>query len=184
MAIRKRGRVEEKVLDVDASMQGTMTFKDPVNLKINGRFEGSLDTKGSLTIGEQAQVDAKIKGEDVTISGRVSGDVKASRSLKLTSSAQVTGDITMPLLSIDKGAVLEGSCHMLKAPKHVAISDNKDNLEKDRLEIEDVAHYLEVDRPIVEQWAKEGRIPAEKKGNKWTFQRSKIEEWVVSERTA
>jgi len=181
MAMRKRGKVEEKVLDVDASMQGTMTFKDPVNLKINGKFEGTLDTKGSLTIGEQAQVDAKIKGEDITISGRVAGDVKASKSLKLTSSAQVTGDITMPLLSIDEGAVLDGSCHMLKAPKHVTINEGKDS-SKDRLEIEDVAHYLEVDKPIVEQWAKEGRIPAEKKGNKWTFQRSEIEEWVVSER--
>ena len=54
MAIRRRGDAsDEKVLEVDASMTGTLTFKDPVNLRINGRFDGTLDTKGSLTIGEK-----------------------------------------------------------------------------------------------------------------------------------
>ena len=43
-----------KILDVDASMQGTLSFKDPVNLRINGRFEGRLITKGTLTIGDRA----------------------------------------------------------------------------------------------------------------------------------
>ena len=47
---------KEKVLDVDASMQGTLAFKDPVNLRINGKFEGRLETKGFLTIGEHAVV--------------------------------------------------------------------------------------------------------------------------------
>ena len=56
--MRRRGREEtmEKVLDVDATMQGTLTFRDPVNLRINGSFEGNLDTKGNLTIGENATV--------------------------------------------------------------------------------------------------------------------------------
>ena len=29
---------EDKVLDVNASMQGTLRFEDPVNLRINGKF--------------------------------------------------------------------------------------------------------------------------------------------------
>ena len=40
---------EDKILDVDARMQGTVVFKDPVNLRINGSFEGKLDTRGNLT---------------------------------------------------------------------------------------------------------------------------------------
>ena len=43
----------EKVLDVNASMQGTLRFDDPVNLRINGKFEGTLDTKGMLMVGER-----------------------------------------------------------------------------------------------------------------------------------
>ena len=50
---KKNTEIQEKILDVDASMQGTITFKDPVNLRINGSFEGKLDTRaiaGSATI--------------------------------------------------------------------------------------------------------------------------------------
>ncbi len=59
MAFRSRRREKEqptevveqkKILDVDASMQGSLTFRDPVNLRIHGKFEGSLDTKGQLTV--------------------------------------------------------------------------------------------------------------------------------------
>ena len=39
MAFKKK--LEEKILDVDAAMQGSLTFKDPVNLRINGKFEGN-----------------------------------------------------------------------------------------------------------------------------------------------
>ena len=52
MRRRREEEPKEKILDVDASMQGTLSFKDPVNLRINGKFEGKLQTKGSLTIGE------------------------------------------------------------------------------------------------------------------------------------
>ena len=63
----RREKQDKKVLDVDASMQGTLTFKDPVNLRINGSFEGRLDTKGMLTIGENASVRADIHGDEIVI---------------------------------------------------------------------------------------------------------------------
>ena len=93
--------VKEKILDVDASMQGSMTFRDPVNLRINGKFEGSLDTKGSLTVGENAEVHANINGENITISGKVYGNVNATSSLNLTRSAYLQGDISTPSLGIN-----------------------------------------------------------------------------------
>ena len=43
MALRKR--LEERVMDLDANMQGTLSFKEPVNLRINGKFEGNLEMK-------------------------------------------------------------------------------------------------------------------------------------------
>ena len=67
----------EKVLDVDASMEGSLIFKDPVNLRINGRFEGTLNTKGSLMIGENAVVIADISGDTIFIAGKVNGNVHA-----------------------------------------------------------------------------------------------------------
>ena len=82
---RDKGKSEEKVLEVDASMQGTLTFRDPVNLKINGKFEGTLDTRGFLTIGENAVVNASIKGEAITILGKVNGNITAQNVLRILS---------------------------------------------------------------------------------------------------
>jgi cytoskeletal protein CcmA (bactofilin family) len=46
--------LEEKTIDLTASMQGTINFSDPVNLRIQGSFEGKLQAKGQLIVGEKA----------------------------------------------------------------------------------------------------------------------------------
>ena len=58
---------EEKIIEISAQMDGSLTFGDPVNLKITGRFSGKLDTKGTLTIGQIALVEAHIQGENIII---------------------------------------------------------------------------------------------------------------------
>ncbi len=173
---RKKKGTADKVLDVDASMQGTLKFRDPVNLRINGNFEGSLDTKGLLTIGEGAVVAATIVGEDIVISGAVTGNITARNKLALTASAVVSGDISTPVLSIEEGAKFHGKCQMgLKAGNR---SSNKD----DWLTSEEVARYLEVDAASVLEWADNGKIPALRDGDDWKFERMKVDKWVAEEK--
>jgi excisionase family DNA binding protein len=172
----KGKKAEEKILDVDASMQGTMSFKDPVNLQINGRFEGTLDTKGTLMIGEKAFVSANIVGDEITIAGRVTGEVVAKRSLKLISPARVDGNIRTPLLEISKGAVLNGNCQMVVSGR--VSSQAGSGL----MEIDEVARYLEVDSSVVRDWAVSGKLPAIREGDKLHFDKAKIDEWITSER--
>ncbi|MCA9399505.1 MAG: polymer-forming cytoskeletal protein, partial [Candidatus Omnitrophica bacterium] len=65
---RKNPKYEEpvdKTVEISAQMQGSLKFSDPVNLKINGQFSGSLDTKGTLTVGSSANVEADISGENI-----------------------------------------------------------------------------------------------------------------------
>ena len=97
MAKRK---IDDKILDVSAAMQGSLTFSDSVNLRINGKFEGTLTTKGNLIIGESAVVTADIVAENLTISGNVRGKIKATENLILTSTAAVYGDIIVPRIAI------------------------------------------------------------------------------------
>ena len=94
MALRRgqgKASEDERWLEVDASMTGTLQFKDSVNLRINGRFEGTLDTKGKLFIGEGAKVKATIRGETITIAGTVEGDVTATHRLEYLETARATG---------------------------------------------------------------------------------------------
>jgi excisionase family DNA binding protein len=155
---------EEKILDVDASMQGTLSFKDPVTLRINGRFEGSLETRGSLTIGQTAIISADIVGDSIIIAGRVRGKIIAKESLTLLPSAIVEGNIYPAKLNITEGAILEGSCFMLH----------------DLLNAEELARYLEVDLNSIMEWANSGKMPGRKEGNEWKFERKAIDSWVAS----
>lgn len=168
----RRDRNEQKILDVDASMQGTLSFKDPVVLRINGSFEGKLDTKGSLIIGDNATVRADINGEEIVVGGKITGNVTAQKELKLLSRAHIVGDITTPVLSVESGAVLQGRCQMLSHPaKKEGIFD-----------INQLAKYLEVEVSNILEWADSGRIPAFKEGNEWRFERTMVDEWILRER--
>ncbi len=163
MALVKR-KTEEKILDVDAAMQGTLTFKDPVNLRINGKFEGNLETKGNLTIGQTAQVAGDIFGDNVIIGGRVKGKVTARQLLTLLPTAIVEGDIFPVKLNVADGAILEGRCSMLH----------------DFLNSEELSRYLEVDARSIREWAHSGKIPAVADGDDWKFERKAVDAWVAS----
>jgi len=175
--MRKREKeTENKILDVDASMQGNMVFKDPVNLRINGTFEGGLDTRGHLTIGENAVVKANIKGETVRIAGSVSGDIDATVSLTIVPPAKVIGNIKAPILAIEEGAIFEGTSRMTKGKEMKGLSD------KDTLTTDEVAKYLEVDNSLILNWATEGKLPGVKEKNTWRFERATLDSWIANEK--
>jgi len=104
---------EGKAIDIEAGMQGNLKFTGPVNLRLNGDFEGDLEARGVLIIGEKANVKAKtIKGDSITISGRVEGDVICSKRLELSASARVIGNVETPILVMAERALLRGDCQM------------------------------------------------------------------------
>lgn len=158
-------------LEVDASMTGTMTFKDPVNLRINGQFDGTLDIKGNLSIGEKAQVKATIQGESIIIAGSVKGSITATDRVELTSSARVIGKVSCGRVIMQDGAILHGTLEM----------DNSGSNEK-WISATELAKYLEVDADTVVKWAKEGRLPAKQNGSQWQFDRAKVEDWLAKEK--
>ena len=169
--MRRRGK-EEKILDVDASMQGNMVFKDPVNLRINGSFEGKLDTKGSLTIGENASVRADINGEEIVVAGKVTGNIAAQRQLRILSRAHIVGDVIASLLSVESGAILQGKCQMLNFP----------NQKKRIFNADELAKYLELEVSNILDWADSGKLPGFKEGGEWMFDSLMVEEWIAKER--
>lgn len=108
-----RLETRKKVINIEAGMQGNVKFSGPVNLRISGKFEGELESKGVLIISEKADVKAKIiKGEDIKIAGKVIGDIVSSKRLELSAPAIVIGNIKSPILVINEGAILKGECQM------------------------------------------------------------------------
>ncbi len=182
---KQETRIEpaEKVLEVDASMQGTLTFKDPVNLRINGNFEGILDTKGTLSIGEKAVVKANIRGEAIQISGEVIGDVRADREIRVESTGRLIGDVETPRLSVAAGAVLQGKLTMIGAAPQAGHSPRIDGeAAADFMNADQLAAYLAVEKSMIFEWADEGKLPGVREGAAWKFEKRKVDEWVASGR--
>ncbi len=157
----------EKSIEINAQMQGTLSFKDPVNLKINGNFHGTLEIRGTLTIGNSAFVEAHITGENIIIAGKLRGDIIAKKMLVLMPTGVLTGNISTPKLNIVEGAIFQGRCQMVE----------------DVLNLEEVAKYLEIDSASILQLADSGKIPAIKNGDSWTFERSQIDTWASTGQT-
>ncbi|MDP8230210.1 MAG: polymer-forming cytoskeletal protein [Candidatus Gorgyraea atricola] len=168
----RKDKNEEKILDVDASMQGSLAFKDPVNLRINGDFEGKLDTKGILTIGDNASVRADINGEEVVVAGKITGNIASTKELRVLSTAHIVGDLTTPVLAVEPGAVIQGKCRML----------NQSSQRSRVFSVNELAKYLEVEASNIMDWANSGKIPAFKDGKEWRFDRLRVDEWIAKEK--
>ena len=163
---------EEKVLDVNASMQGSLRFDDPVNLRINGKFEGTLDTKGKLMVGQSADIKANINGESISVAGNINGDIKAAKLLKLESSAKLMGNVETPKLSIAEGAIINGQINMTGS------SSAGDSSRGDWMTISQLAKYLEVDAGKVNEWVNSGMLPGTREGGDWVFERNKVDQLI------
>ncbi len=98
----------ETTLGSDTSFKGTLTFEKP--LKIDGKFEGELTTKGSLIVGQSGEVHADIHVGDIVINGKVSGNIGADGKVQLNPTASLIGDIKAARLAIAEGATFVGNC--------------------------------------------------------------------------
>ena len=105
-------------------VSGELTFQGPA--RIDGNVEGEIHCHGNLTIGEGAEVRAKISGHIVTICGRVDGNVIAKEKVELLAPARLYGNIVTPRLIITEGVVFDGDCSMgvAKQKSGVTISSN------------------------------------------------------------
>jgi cytoskeletal protein CcmA (bactofilin family) len=99
-------------LENGTDFKGDLTFEGRV--RIDGKFEGNINSKDALEIGENAVVDAEVHVGRIIISGRVSGNISATESVEINSKAQVHGNIKLSgnKLTIHEGAVFSGGCEM------------------------------------------------------------------------
>lgn len=80
------------------------------DLTIDGTVDGSIELGShSLSIGAAASVSADLFAKSITISGAVTGNVRALERIDLRATGSVTGDVTAPRLIMADGAVVAGN---------------------------------------------------------------------------
>ena len=100
----------ENVIGPTATFIGDL--KCDGGVRIDGVFEGHLETMGNVLVGETAKVLADIAGRNISISGAVKGDIIASGRLEILSTGLVWGDIQVASFLIDEGGVFSGRSEM------------------------------------------------------------------------
>jgi len=106
-------------LGKETSFNGVLRFKE--SLKIDGTFEGQIESPGFLYIENGATVKADIKVGSVVVGGVVRGNIEASERLEMLTTGKVFGNIRTAKLNIADGVVFEGKCEMIKNPDKLDI---------------------------------------------------------------
>jgi len=65
------GEIKETVISPDAEIKGSIKFKD--SLRIDGTFEGEIDSKGTLFIGKGGSTKAEIHVGNIIVEGKARG---------------------------------------------------------------------------------------------------------------
>jgi len=91
-------------------VSGQLSFQG--SARIDGSVEGDIQCQGTLTIGESAEVKAKITAQVAVIRGKVEGNVSAKEKIELIAPARLIGNIDSPRLIITEGVVFDGDCSM------------------------------------------------------------------------
>lgn len=97
-------------LDRGTVFKGDLTFDDM--LRIDGRFEGTIHSQSTLIVGDGAEISGEIQVDTITVNGQVDGVIRAAERVEINKNARVKGEIHTPVLSIQEGAVFDGSVYM------------------------------------------------------------------------
>lgn len=77
--------------------------------RIDGNFKGIVVSESDVLVGTSGVVEANIFGENVTVAGKVTGNVVARGTLEILASGVLTGDVKVGNLVVETGAALRGN---------------------------------------------------------------------------
>ncbi|MFC1633137.1 polymer-forming cytoskeletal protein [Patescibacteria group bacterium] len=100
----------ETIIGSSVNVEGEL--KSDGDIRIEGNVTGSVKTKHSLAVGENAVIEASVNAQSAVISGTVNGNITVTDRVELSESARVTGDISSKVLSVSPGAVFAGTSKM------------------------------------------------------------------------
>jgi cytoskeletal protein CcmA (bactofilin family) len=102
------------------SFNGVLRFSEAVCMR--GKFTGTIDASGELTVDKGAEVKAdKINIDSLTVFGKVHADIFAKNKVDIMTGAEVVGNISARKLRIADGVLFDGRCSMIDADKEIDI---------------------------------------------------------------
>ena len=82
----------------------------PTDIRIDGTFEGRVQSKGRVVVGESATIKGDIVCESIDLWGKVEGNLFVKDTLSLKEGCVVDGNLHIRRLAVELGATFNGNC--------------------------------------------------------------------------
>lgn len=130
---RKTSNQVSGFLDKGTNVTGELEFAG--TMRIDGNFHGSIATSDTLIVGEHALVHADIKAGEIEIQGQIFGSIVCKRSVEITATGRVRGDIETPVMIMAAGAIIDGRTRMAgDKPDETTVMTDSHSQERSRKE--------------------------------------------------
>lgn len=99
-------------------------------VRIEGSFEGEINIRGLVVIGETGRVSCdQMQANSVIVAGAVKGNITAEK-LEIRSTGRVWGDVTTVAFATEEGAFLRGQVRMEERVELDLEEEQKSNLSR------------------------------------------------------
>lgn len=109
------------IVSADLAIEGNMTSTGEV--QVDGSVSGDIRCK-ALIVGVKGSVTGEVVAQTVRLHGAIKGMVRA-KSVFLSSTARMAGDVEHESLAIEPGAYLEGHCRRLSEAGLAQTGENR-----------------------------------------------------------
>ena len=107
---RFKREIVNTVIGEESSVKGVIHSQR--SIRIEGSFEGEINSQGEVYVGINSTVKANIFGQHIIIAGEVVGNIEVVKSLTILKTGKVYGDISGDQLNIEEGGIYKGQVNM------------------------------------------------------------------------
>ena len=113
MARRNKNRAtgENTVIGAGTVVGGGI-ISDATIVRIDGKINGGVETKGDLIIGPEGEVHGDVTAFSLILAGKVIGNAKVTHRIEIEAGGKLIGDIETELLAMDETAMYQGKVTM------------------------------------------------------------------------
>ena len=102
----------ENALGPNAEFTGTLEVED--NVRLEGKFDGELHTRGTVYVVSGARVNANIQAGFAVIAGMYKGELRCEKRVSLLSTCRAQGKLVTDGFAVESGALFDGHVEMTK----------------------------------------------------------------------
>lgn len=117
-------RIEESLAQTRSVIGKNIKFRGELigeeDLHIEGKVEGIVIMEGQdLSVGKEGEINANIHANNITIHGKLTGDVLADELIEIKNTAVVKGNLIAPRIQLDDGGKFRGSMDMTDSDEEI-----------------------------------------------------------------